>query len=87
MARKFKDIQVTEIQPCDICTAGGHRPVRPGIYDAPMVGGPWANLCTTHMRQYVSPNCTIGYRRVVAEKIDPGLLTRPTVDPNGDPIG
>lgn len=73
MPRKFKEIDWTSEMPkCDICVAGRYNPVKQGIYDAPTHGGPWANLCTTHMRDHVPANCTIGFKRI-PKKIDPGL--------------
>jgi len=64
MPRKWKEILFRTIPPCDFCTMKGYQPVKPGIYDAPTLHGPWANLCTTHMRENVRKDCSIGFKRI-----------------------
>ena len=43
---------VSHLPDCDICKMEGYSPVRKAHYDAKTLMGPWANLCTTHFRQY-----------------------------------
>lgn len=72
MSRIVKEIVWDEpMPPCDFCTISGYRPIRDGIYDHPTGGGPWANSCTTHMRQHAPKHCRVT-KRVRSLKTPPG---------------
>lgn len=48
--QRQKTISVAKLPKCDICSREGKT--ISAQYDAPTSFGPWANLCSTHFRQY-----------------------------------
>jgi len=67
MARKIRTIPWGNSMPqCDFCVIGGHRPIKDGVYDGPTVGGPWANMCHTHMLQHTPRDSTMITKRTMS---------------------
>lgn len=50
MSKNHTEVTVRELPNCDFCTQQGV--VKAASYDGKTSMGPWANMCTTHYRQY-----------------------------------